>query len=151
MTFPKSLVAAAVSLILMFVGAAGPWAKVLGIVTINGTTGGRDGWIVIGAAGVALLVFVIVLLTRLRWLSLIALLAGAVGASTAAYDIVDINSLYNGAVASAQWGIYLALVGSIGLMVCSIWALLEVRKPPAAVTAEPVEASVSEPPAAPPA
>jgi hypothetical protein len=152
MNTSRSFFAAAISLILMVVGAFGPWATVLGIRTINGTTGGRDGWVVIGAAGVAAIVLLIIMATRRRWLAIIPLLAGAAAAATAAYDITDINSLYNGAVASAQWGIYLALVGSIGLIVSSIWVIAEVRRPPKAATSEPVEpeaAAESVPPAAP--
>ena len=151
MTLRKSLLAAGLSLILMVVGAVGPWAKVLGVVTINGTTGGRDGWIVIVAAAVALLVLIVVAATRRRWLALIPLLAGAAAGATTAYDIVDINSLYQGRVASAQWGIYLALAGSIGLMAASIGAILEIRRTPRAAMAAPAEAVESEPPAAPPA
>jgi hypothetical protein len=148
-TLPKSLLAAGLSLVLMVVGAIGPWAKVLGIITINGTSGGRDGWVVIGAAGIALVGLIIVAATRRRWFALIPALAGAAGAATAAYDITDINGFYQGGVASAQWGIYIALVGSVGLMLSSIWAIAEVRRTPPAATAASEEASVSEPPAAP--
>jgi hypothetical protein len=148
-TLPKSLLAAGLSLVLMVVGAIGPWAKVLGIITINGTSGGRDGWVVIGAAGIALVGLIIVAATRRRCFALIPLVAGAAGAATAAYDITDINALYHGRVASAQWGIYLALVGSIGLLLSSIWAIAEVRRTPQAATAASEEASGSEPPAAP--
>lgn len=149
MNTSRSFFAAAVSLILMVVGAFGPWAKVLGIRTINGTTGGRDGWVVIGAAGVAAIVLLIIMATRRRWLAIIPLLAGAAAAATAAYDITDINSLYNGAVASAQWGIYLALAGSIGLIVSSIWVIAEVRRAPTSEPVEPEAPAESVPPAAP--
>jgi uncharacterized membrane protein len=144
MTLPKSILAGGLSLILMVVGAVSPWAKVLGVITINGTTGGRDGWVVIGAAAVALLILIVIAMTRRRWLALIPLLAGGVGAATAAYDITDINGLYQGGVASAQWGIYVALAGSIMLILASIWVIVEVRRPPKVVeepTATPTEPS----------
>ena len=152
MNAPRSVIAAGVSVIVMVAGAFGPWAEVLGVVTINGTTGGRDGWIVVGAAVVAVIVLLIVLATRRRWLALISLLAGMAAAATAGYDIGDINSLYNGQVASAQWGIYVALVGSIGLILSSIWVIAEVRRTPDPATtapAAPAEPAESVPPAAP--
>jgi hypothetical protein len=151
LTVPRSLVAAGVSLILMVVGAVGPWAKVFDTITINGTTEGRDGWIVIVAAAIGLVGLIVVGATRRRWFALIPLFAAAVAGATAAYDIADVNSLYNGRVASAQWGLYVALVGSVGLMLASVWAIAEVRRSPSATTVAPAEPAVSEPPAAPPA
>jgi hypothetical protein len=36
----------------MVVGAFGPWATVLGLVSVNGTDGSNDGWLVVVAAGI---------------------------------------------------------------------------------------------------
>jgi uncharacterized membrane protein len=116
----------------MLVGAFGPWAKVLGIVTINGTDGGRDGWIVVGAAAFAAVFLLIFLRLRKRWLLTLPILAGVVGAATAGYDISDINGLYSNtlgiSVVDTEWGIYVALVGSISLVLASIGLWLETKR-----------------------
>jgi hypothetical protein len=132
-TFPRSLLLAAGSLVLMAGGATGPWAKVL-IFTIHGTDDSKDGWIVVGAAGAALVFLILIALTRLRWLALVPLIAGGIAAATAAYDVTDISRFArDGITASTQWGIYVALVGSVALMLSSVLAIAEVRRPPKAV------------------
>lgn len=115
------------SVALMLVGAFGPWAKVL-FITINGTDDGRDGWIVVGAAGAAAVLLLVYLRTGKRWLAVIPLLAGALGAATAGYDISDINGTFGGDVANAEWGIYLALIASVSLILASL-ALILGRRP----------------------
>jgi hypothetical protein len=127
-TVPRSLWAAALSVVLMVVGAVGPWAKVL-FVTIDGTDDGKDGWIVVGAAAVAVIALLITALVRRRWLAVLSVLAGSAAAATAAYDISDINSFGGHGIVSAEWGIYLALAGSIALVLSSIWVIAEVRSP----------------------
>jgi xanthine/uracil permease len=123
---------AVVSLVLMVVGAFGPWVKVLGVFTINGTDGGRDGWIVIGAAAVAAVLLLIYARARRKWLLVLPVLAGLVGAATAAYDISDISRLSSGSLFgasdtfSAEWGIYLALAGSLSLTLAAL--VLMVRR-----------------------
>lgn len=136
---------AVVSLVLMVVGAFGPWVKVLGVFTINGTDGGRDGWIVIGAAAVAAVLLLIYARARRKWLLVLPVLAGLVGAATAAYDISDISRLGSGSVFggsetfSTGWGIYLALVGSLSLTLASL--VLMVRRRTAEPETEIVAAS----------
>jgi uncharacterized membrane protein len=130
---PKSFWWAAGSLVLMVVGAFGPWASVADLLTINGTDGGRDGWVVVGAAGVAALVLLLYLRFRRAWLVLLALLAGVAGTATAAYDLIDIRSLASGdelfgGVVGTAWGIYAALVGSISLALASVALLVEGRR-----------------------
>jgi hypothetical protein len=128
MGVPKTLWWAVGSIVLMLVGAFGPWAKVLGIVTVNGTDDGNDGWIVVGAAAVAVIVIGSFVRWPRRWLLTLSVLAGVAGAATAAYDINNINglapaseSLFGGvSVVDAGWGIYLALISSISLIVASI-------------------------------
>jgi hypothetical protein len=145
-TFPRSLLLAAVSLVLMVVGAAGPWASIspgLGLlrpITIHGTDHGKDGWIVVGAAAAAIVFLLVVAYTRRRWLALAPLLAGGVAAATAAYDITDINRFGGGNIASSQWGIYLALAGSVGLMLSSVLAIAEIRRPVPVQPAPPPDA-----------
>ncbi|MDQ3893095.1 MAG: hypothetical protein M3292_00280 [Actinomycetota bacterium] len=91
MSVPKSFWWAVGSVVAMVIGAFGPWAKVL-FITIDGTDGGRDGWLVVAAAGVAGLVLLWYLRARRAWLLVVPLLAGIAGAATAIYDINDINS-----------------------------------------------------------
>jgi len=133
-SLPKSLVGAALSIVLMLVGAFGPWAKVFGILTINGTDDHKDGWIVVGAAGVAAVVLLVLTFKPWRWLAFLSLIAGGIAGATSGYDITDVNGVGGGQVASAQWGVYLALAGSILLMLSSIGMFAEVRRP----TADPV-------------
>ncbi len=113
------------SLLLMAIGAMGPWATVLALM-IHGTDGSRDGWVVIGAAVVAILTLLLFARFRRKWLLVFPLLAGAAGAATAGYDISDIKSLASGETAlgsdlvHVDWGVYVALVGSISLAVASL-------------------------------
>jgi len=132
---PKSLWWSAASVILMVVGAFGPWAVVDGIfgvrgVTVRGTAG--DGWIVIGAAAVAVVPLLFYARRRRRWLSVIAFLAAVVAAATAAYDINDLNRLSSqelfGSLVSPGWGLYAALAGSISLALSSIGLMIERRR-----------------------
>ena len=126
--FPLSIAAAGVSALLMIAGGFGPWAKVLGVITIDGTDDGKDGWIVVAAAGVAIALLVVLAFTWRRWLALIPLLAGLVAAATAGYDISDINSVGGGRLASAEWGLYLSLIASIGLALASLAAIFELKR-----------------------
>jgi hypothetical protein len=112
----------------MIAGAVGPWAKVL-FVTIHGTDDSKDGWIVVGAAAVAVVALLLTMLMRRRWLAVLPVLAGAAAAATAVYDISDINSFGGRGFVSTEWGIYLALAGSIALVLSSIGVIAEVRRP----------------------
>jgi hypothetical protein len=130
---PKSFWWSVGSLGLMVAGAVGPWAKVADLLTVNGTDDGRDGWVVVGAAGVAALVLLLYFRSRRGWLMLFVLLAGAAGAATAGYDISDIRSSASGdalfgALVRTQWGIYVALVGSTSLVLSSLGVIVESYK-----------------------
>lgn len=132
-SLPKSFWWSAGSLVLMVVGAFGPWAKVAGL-TIHGTDGPRDGWVVVGAAGVAALGMVLYIRFRRGWLLALPLLAGLAGAATAGYDISDISGLASGSVlffdvpVSTEWGIYVAFVGSVSLALASVVLSIEGRR-----------------------
>jgi hypothetical protein len=128
---PRSLLGALVGLVLMVVGAVGPWASVLGILTINGTDDGKDGWIVIAAGALVAVFLVPFAITRRRWLLLPPVLAAAAGAVTAGYDISDIKSLApseGGRAIDTEWGIYVALAGSIVVAVACVVAFFEARR-----------------------
>ncbi len=130
MPLTKTFWWAAVCLVLMVLGALAPWAKVFGV-TIDGTDDGKDGWIVVGAAAVAAILLLLYVRVRSRFVLAIPLLAGCAAAATAGYDISDINGIASGAprgLVSTEWGIYLALAGSISLIVASLALMLETRR-----------------------
>ena len=116
----------------MVVGAFGPWGSVADLVTVHGTDGGGDGWVVIGTAGIAVIALVFYVRRQRAWLPAIPLLAGLAGAATTAYDLSNVNELASnelfGSIVSAEWGIYAALVGSISLALSSIGLLIERRR-----------------------
>jgi uncharacterized membrane protein (UPF0136 family) len=129
-TLPKSFWFATGSLVPMLVGAFGPWVTVAGIVTIEGTDGGRDGWLVVGAAAIAAVALVLYIRSRRRWVIALPLLAGLAGAATTGYDISDINGVASGngllgGLVNTEWGIYLALVGSISLALATVALVIE--------------------------
>jgi hypothetical protein len=129
MGLTKSFWWAVASIVLMVVGAFGPWAKVLTL-TINGTDDGKDGWVVVGAAAVGALGLRLCLLVR-RWgPALLVLIAALASAATAGYDIRDTNNLASqtGVAASTGWGLYVALVGSISLLLASIGVAVETKR-----------------------
>lgn len=103
MGMTRGVVWAVASLVLMLVGAFGPWAKVL-IVTINGTDDGRDGWLVVGAVVVAAAALLLYLWRPRRWVAAISLLAGCAGGATAVYDISDIRSFSSGTTTPRRHG-----------------------------------------------
>jgi len=121
----------AVSAVLMVIGGFGPWATALGV-TLSGTDGG-DGWFLIVPGLLALgLLFVQVGRPGSRWPMILVALLGALGALVAAIDLNDINSLggqdafFDDAI-DTGWALYLSLIASFALIVCSISTL--VRRP----------------------
>jgi hypothetical protein len=118
------------SAVVMVIGSFGPWAKVLSLVTVNGTDDGGDGWVVIGAAAVGV---VALLLWRMRsrgWLIVTVLAAGA-GLATTIYDRIDLEGTTEGvdigSFVDASWGIYVAMLGSASLALAAIagWMLAQ--------------------------
>src|SRR6266566_6457553 len=100
-----------VSALFMLIGAFGPWVKAFAI-SVNGTDGSNDGWIVVAAAiGCGVLVAVT---HKNRGAGLWAFLAGLVGSATTIYDRQHIqNKIHSGGallrvVASVGWGLNLA-------------------------------------------
>src|SRR5436190_18147508 len=76
----------------MLLGAFGPWAKVLNI-SVGGTDGSNDGWLIVGAAVVSLGFVLTYALYRAssRWVMLGPLLAGIAGAAVAIYERNNIS------------------------------------------------------------
>ena len=102
---PKSLWWAIASAAVAVIGSFGPWAKVLGVISVSGTDG--DGWIVIVMA----LVAAGLLYLRQRrnlgvWPIVVAFIAAAIAAGTAIYDWSDLNSIADSTgLVGAGWGI----------------------------------------------
>ena len=138
---PRTFWWAGASLVLMVVGAVGPWVKAEEL-TIHGTDGGRDGWVIVAAVtvtGIALLCFA---RYRRRWLAVIPLLAGITGITTTGYDISDINGQASENIFLSEisvtpgWGIYVVLAASVSLTLASVAFFVESRRrEPAAVEA----------------
>jgi hypothetical protein len=125
---PGSFWVAVASVGAMLIGAFGPWVTALGgAVSVSGTTGGRDGWILVGAAALAA-VFLFTYASK----GLSSRLTGAVvfaviGALVCVYDLADISNTGQAdifgtqvQVAHAGWGIYLGLAGSAALAVSAV-------------------------------
>lgn len=126
-TRPGSFWIAVGGLAAMVIGAFGPWVTALGgAVSVNGTSGGRDGWLLLGAALIAgaflLTYFTRGITSRLTGTAVFAVLGGLV----CVVDLVDISNRYanvlgtNVQVADPGWGIYLGLAGSAALAVAAV-------------------------------
>jgi FtsH-binding integral membrane protein len=110
---------------LMAIGAFGPWVKVLGL-SVNGTDGGNDGWIVVAAAVVGGVIFA--RKREQRAAGLAPLLAGAVATITCVYDRQNVSDAiseagaFGEALAQVGWGLNLALLASISFAVAgAVW------------------------------
>jgi hypothetical protein len=129
---PKTFWWALASIVLMPVGAFGPWATLLGVLTVSGTDD-NAGWTVVGSAATAAIALGSFVRWRRRWLCIVPLLAAAAGAATATYNIRDISSLntsFDGAdLVSTEWGVYVALVGSISLLLASLVLGVQTKSP----------------------
>lgn len=122
-TLPKTFWWATASILLMPIGAFGPWATVFGVLTYRGTDG-NAGWTVVGAAALAAIATGFFARRRRRWLCVVMFLSAAAATATAAYNLNDIRSLNTSLegvdLMSTGWGIYVALAGSVSLLLASI-------------------------------
>jgi MYXO-CTERM domain-containing protein len=123
---PTTFWLAVTSLVPMTVGAFGPWVTVLGVETVSGTDD-NAGWTVVGAAAVAALALAVYHRRQRRWICGAAVLAGAIGIAVTASNIHDFST-YDG-LATAAWGIYVALAGSVALVLTAL--LLAAQTKPA--------------------
>jgi hypothetical protein len=128
-----------VSAVVMVIGSFGPWAKVLGLVTVNGTDEGGDGWVVIVAAAIGVVALFLWRTRSRRWL-ILTVVAAAAALATTIYDRVDLEGTTDGvdvgALVDASWGIYVAMIGSASLALAAIvgWMLTQLPdETPAAV------------------
>jgi FkbM family methyltransferase len=119
---PSTLLCAAGSLGVVAFGAFGPWAKRFGL-PVDGSDDELVGLLAL-VAGVALVVFA---LTRSRRLATVPLLAGLVSAMVIGHDVQDPAGPFGGPGPNIhlEWGIWLALGGSIGLLFASVVLLVQ--------------------------
>jgi hypothetical protein len=128
-----------VSAIALLVGAFAPWAKVLSV-SITGTDGGYDGWIVAVLALMALLC----VLGEHRWTTvfIVELLVALFATGVSLFERNDINDAFAqsplGSFGSIGWGLYLCIAASFSLVahafVASAKAAIRV---PATIAASP--------------
>jgi hypothetical protein len=98
----------AVAVCFAVLGAFGPWGKALGgLVTVNGTDGGKDGWFVLAAMAAATVGLVTWHRGRHWFPRATIVVAGAASAAICAFDWYDIETA-GGAVVSAGWGLIVA-------------------------------------------
>jgi hypothetical protein len=114
----------------MVIGAFGPWVKAVGLlnVSVSGTDGSNDGWVVVGVALLGVLAFALYERARrgraaiqLLW-SGAAALAGGAGAAVAIYDRGNVTDAAEEntselATLGVGWGLNLVLGGSIVLAI----------------------------------
>ncbi len=119
------LAVAAVALVLL--GAFGPWVKgPLGI-SVSGTDGSNDGWLVAGAAAIAGICLLIYAQGRRKVALLIGLAASVASFGIALYDRHHVrHALANVPAAQVGWGLNLAMIASVGLALAFL-ALIGVR------------------------
>ena len=122
------------SVVVMVIGSVGPWARILGTVSINGTDDGHDGWVVIvaaviGAAGLFMF------WRGMRWGLILSVLAAGVGLATTIYDRIDLERTFEGtSIVEPGWGIYVAMLGSASLALAAVlaWMVSRETRPAAA-------------------
>lgn len=122
------------SVAFMVIGSFGPWIEALGQ-SVSGTDGSNDGWVVVAAAVIgALLMYV----TRAnRGAGIWAIVAGLAGSivtihdrSHASHAISNAGALVQ-AVARIGWGLNLAMVASISLVIAGVVWLVAIPSEPA--------------------
>lgn len=122
----------------MLIGSFGPWAKAIGLLnlSLSGTDGANDGWLVVGAAVIGAAALVLYDRAYAAWhprahlaWALGVLLAGAGGAAVTIYDRGDVTDAANENTSElvtlqVGWGLNLAMGASIVLGVVGLIALL---------------------------
>jgi hypothetical protein len=110
---------------LTIVGAVGPWATFQGL-SFAGTDANR-GVTVAVAAGVGLLLLALAGWKNLRWAAILAAVAGLISFGLTVWSFSAINK-FAGARADLPigrgWGVWLALIGSLVLVVTAFMAAL---------------------------
>ncbi len=147
---PAVLIWSGVSLGAMVIGSFGPWVSVLGV-SVSGTSGHSDGWIVFGAAVISapFLIPYGRYFGSSRALLVVPVLCGLAASATTIYDRANVaRLLHRGAFLSAVgqigWGLNLAMIAAISFLISCI-VLIFIRRPrgpsvvPAIITGEHLE------------
>ena len=119
------------SVVLMVVGAFGPWVELLGL-SARGTDSGNDGWLVVAVAVVAGAIF--------RWqrrtprAGVAAIAGGVLGAIITIYNRLNVNDAAGesgqaGELVQAGWGLNLAILASISLAISGVVWVLTFEQP----------------------
>jgi hypothetical protein len=111
---------------LMVVGGFGPWARVLGIVSVSGTDG--DGWFLVPGGVLAGALLARQVTKGGTWPAALMLLIGLACAVVAFVDLNDIAGVADektfGSIVDPGWGLYASLVSSVALAVGAALTLL---------------------------
>jgi SAM-dependent methyltransferase len=119
----KSFWLALASVPLMVVGALSPWAGGVG----TRVDGSQDEFVLVLAIAAALLLVMLAASDR-RWLAALPLVVGCLAAALTGNDIRDVADIaphLRGGLAHVEWGLYVALLGSIGLVLATALLLVE--------------------------
>jgi hypothetical protein len=120
---------------LTIVGAVGPWATgELLRHDVAGTDANR-GVTVAVAAGVGIILMAVAGWKNVRWAAMLAAVAGLISFGLTVWTIGAINSFVgapSGLSIGKGWGIWLATIASLVLVICAVLAAL-VKDPDAAV------------------
>ena len=122
----------------MVIGAFGPWAQALtglGGLSVSGTVGSSDGWLVIGAAVVGVLALVGAIKRGSTRHAVFASLLGLGSAGVCLYDRQNVENVAesDSVALQAGWGINLALVTSLALAAFAV-TLIKRRQLPGVVS-----------------
>ena len=100
----------------MLVGSFGPWAKAF-FVSVSGTDGSNDGWLVVVAAIVGGIGLIRRAATTGRGAALLATTAGIAGTVVTIHDRNQVTNVGSGSLVQIGWGLNLALLASVALAV----------------------------------
>ncbi len=125
MSCARSLGWAAGSLGIVIVGSSASWATASGL-----TVDGSDDEVVAALAIVAAVALGVFALTRRSWLTGVALLAALASVALIGHDLKDPAGPFGGPGPNIhlQWGIWVALAGSIGLALASVGQLVDTSR-----------------------
>jgi len=111
--------------VLTIIGAIGPWATI-GDLSFAGTDANRGKTVAI-AAGVGLLLLALAGWKNLRWAAVLAAVAGLISFGLSVWTLSSIGGFVEasaGIEVGRGWGIWLATIGSLVLVVASFLAAL---------------------------
>lgn len=112
----------------MVVGAFGPWIKAPFGISVSGTDGANDGWVIVGSAALGALGALGFGRLGQRAYCVITLAGGIAGAATGWYDRGEVRDRIEAAdFGSIGWGLNLSLVASAVLAMVGLFGLLGVR------------------------